>query len=295
MSVFGGGNYGYGGYRTSRGGGFRWIIALVIAAIGIITYLTHTEVNPVTGEKQHIAMTVEQERALGLEAAPEMAAKMGGEVDPRSDPRAAFVAQVGAQIVQRSDASRSNYADNFHYHLLSDANTINAFALPGGQIFITRALFDRLQTEAQLAGVLGHETGHVVARHSAEQMAKGELGQSLSTAFAIGSSDGSNRGQMAALAGMMANQMLQLHYSRDDELQADALGLKYMIQTGYDPSAMLAVMETLKSAARGGRQPQIFSTHPDPDARIAQIREFLQRNYPNGVSQELAQGRSLQK
>src|SRR5947208_2068010 len=192
MSIFGS-NYGYGG--SNRGGGLRWIIAFVVAVIGIVTYLTHTQVNPVTGVKQHIAMSVDQERALGLQAAPEMAAKMGGASDPRTDPRAAMVDQVGKRIVARSDAARSNYADNFHYYLLNDPQTINAFALPGGQVFITRALFDQLQTEAQLAGVLGHETGHVIARHSAEQMANGQLGQSLSTALAVGASHGSNRGQ----------------------------------------------------------------------------------------------------
>src|SRR5438552_5826831 len=231
MSIFGGSNYGY--QSSGRGGGLRWIIALVIAAIGIISYVSRTRVNPVTGEKQHIAMTVDQERALGLQAAPEMASKMGGASDPRSDPRAALVDQVGKRIVARSDAARSNYADNFHYYLLNDLQTINAFALPGGQIFITRALFDQLQTEAQLAGVLGHETGHVIARHSAEQMAKGQLGQSLATAAAVGSSDDRGRGQMAAAAAAMANQMLQLRYSRKDELQADALGLRYMSQIGY--------------------------------------------------------------
>src|SRR2546430_1633291 len=137
MSIFGGGsNYGYGS-GGGRGGGLRWVIALVIAAIGIITYLTHTETNPVTGEKQHIAMSVDQERALGLQAAPEMAAKMGGWLDPHTDKRAAFVAEVGARIVKYSDAARSNYADKFHYYLLNDPQTINAFALPGGQAFIT--------------------------------------------------------------------------------------------------------------------------------------------------------------
>ena len=95
------------------------------------------------------------------------------------------------------------------------------------------------------------------------------------------------------MAAMMANQMAQLHYSRDDELQADALGLRYMIQAGYDPSAMLGVMEILKGAAKGGRQPQILSTHPDPDARIAQIKAFLNQNYSSGIPPELSEGSPL--
>jgi predicted Zn-dependent protease len=99
---------------------------------------------------------------------------------------------------------------------------------------------------------------------------------------------------MAAVAATMANQMLQLRYSRKDELQADALGLRYMSQVGYDPSAMLDVMEILKKAAAGGgARSAIFSTHPDPDARIEQIKEVLQQNYPNGIPHEFTQGAAL--
>src|SRR5262245_54690071 len=120
MSIFGGPSRGYGGYRPSGGGGgLRWIIALVIAAIGLLTFLNRTEVDPVAGEKQHIGMSVDQERALGLQAAPEMAAKMGGAIDPRTSQDAALVAEVGKRIVQSSDALRSNYADNFHFYLLN--------------------------------------------------------------------------------------------------------------------------------------------------------------------------------
>src|SRR5438552_10519870 len=127
MSIFGQSNYGY--RSSGRGGGLRWIIALVIAAIGIISYMTHTQVNSVTGKKQHIAMSVDQERALGLQAAPEMARKMGGAISPERSAAAGVVAEVGRRIVERSDARRSPYVDNFHFYLLNDPETINAFAL----------------------------------------------------------------------------------------------------------------------------------------------------------------------
>src|SRR5205085_11027195 len=117
---------------------------------------THTEVKPVTGEKQHIALNTDQEIALGLQAAPQMVAEMGGEV-PSSDPQAQTVKEIGQRVWQSSDARRSPY--KFAFHLLADPKTINAFALPGGQIFITRGLLTKLENEAQLAGVLGHETG----------------------------------------------------------------------------------------------------------------------------------------
>jgi predicted Zn-dependent protease len=291
MSIFGGGG-GYNGPRRGSGGGLRLIIAALIALVGIIGYFTRTQTNPVTGEKQHISLTADQEVSLGLEAAPQMASQMGGEADPRSDKDAAVVNEIGQLIVDRSDAKKSPYRDAFRFHLLNDPQTVNAFALPGGQVFITRALYDRLENTAQLAGVLGHEIGHVIGRHSAEHMAKSELGSKLTTAVAVGASD--RRGQMAAVAAAMANQMLQLHYSRDDELEADHFGLRYMAQSGFSPAAMRQVMQILKkSAGSKGRGPNILSTHPDPDARIAAIEEFLQKNYPNGVPSELTEGRRL--
>src|SRR5215510_16583871 len=194
----------YGYPRVSRRGGGgcggRLIFAPIIAAVCLFSYFGSRQDNAVTGATQYIGITVEQEIALGLQAAPQMAAEFGGE-DPDANAQA-LVDQVGNLIVQSSPASQTPY--EYEFHLLEDNQTINAFALPGGQIFITRALFDRLQTEGELAGVLGHEVGHVVARHSAEQMAKGQLGQSLATAVAVGASDGSHKGQLAAMAGMMA-------------------------------------------------------------------------------------------
>ncbi len=289
----------YGGYGDDRprspfgGDMIRWVGALIIALFGLAMYMFRTETNPVTGERQHIAMNVDQEKALGLQAAPEMAEKMGGEIDPRDDDRAALVSEVGRRIVRRSDANRSPYVDNFHFHLLNDPKTINAFALPGGQVFITRALFDRLQDEAQLAGVLGHEIGHVIERHSAQQMASGQLGQLLTTAVGVGASGGDDRGQKATMAAAMANQMLSLRYSRGDESQADGIGLKYMAQAGYDPRQMLAVMQILKEASEGNRQPEFLATHPLPETRLEAIKQEIQRTYPGGVPSDLTRGRPI--
>jgi predicted Zn-dependent protease len=221
-----------------------------------------------------------------------MASEMGGAL-PQDHPESQLVRAMGQKLVESSDASRSPYVGNFHFYVLADPQTVNAFALPGGQIFITHALLSQLQNEAQLAGVLGHEIGHVIARHAAEQMAQGQLGQSLVTAVAVGASDDQRKGQMAAVAAMMAQKMLSLHYSRSDELQADSFGLKYMSQTGYTPAAMLEVMDILKRASGGGRGPSFLQTHPDPDARIAQIKEYLQQNYPNGVPKDLTEGHPL--
>jgi predicted Zn-dependent protease len=123
-------------------------------------------------------------------------------------------------------------------------------------------------------------------------MAKGQFGQLLATAVGVAASD-DRGGNSSAVLAQVANQMIQLKYSRSDELEADSYGLRYMIQAGYDPRQMLRVMEILKQASGSGRQPSILATHPDPDARIEQINEFLKKNYPNGVPANLSMGRAL--
>jgi predicted Zn-dependent protease len=281
--------YGDGG----RGVNFRWIIAIVIALGGIISYFSKTSVNPVTGEKQHVALNPQQEMALGLQSAPRMAAQMGGATNP-NDPMQRLVTDVGQRVLHSSDAARGPYTGNFHYTLLADDQTINAFALPGGQVFITRALLVRLHNEAELAGVLGHETGHVIGRHTSEQFAQSQLGQSLVTAVAVGGSD-RNGGYSTAIIANTVNQMLSLHYSRGDESEADTFGLKYMSQAGYDPSAMLGVMQVLEEVSRArGRPPEMLQTHPYPEHRIETIRAWLKQNYPNGVPSNLTKGRTLE-
>jgi predicted Zn-dependent protease len=293
MGLFGMGRQGYGSSRGGGGFSLRILAGLAIAAFGIITYYSRTQTNPVTGEKQRVSMTVDQEKSLGLQAAPKMASQMGGAVDPKADPDARLVADVGSRLVNSTEARKSPYVGNFNFYLLDDRTTINAFALPGGQVFITRALFDKLRDESQLAGVLGHEVGHVINRHSAEHMAKGQLGQTLVGAVAVGASDDQRRGMMAAAAAAMANQMLQLKYGRGDESESDRYGLKLMAQAGYDPRGMLGVMEVLKQAGGGGKQPEWMLTHPLPENRLEEAKQIIAQTYPNGVPAQLTRGREL--
>ena len=276
--------------RRGFGCGLRLLIAAAIVGYALFRYFTQTEVNPVTGEKQHIAMTADQEAALGLESAPVMAREMGGEVPP-SKPPAKLVESIGHRVVAESDASRSPYT--YDFHLLRDPQTINAFALPGGQVFITYGLLRKLENEAQLAGVLGHEVGHVVNRHGAEHMAKGELGQLLTVATGVAGSDDQGRGQRAAMIAAMVNQLVQLKYSRNDELESDRFGLSAMTQAGYDPRAMLGVMRILEESSRGGAPPEMLSTHPYPEQRVAEIQRWLAEKYPGGVPHELTAGGEL--
>jgi len=258
----------------SRGSGWgRLIMAGAIALVSLFTYFGSRQDNPVTGETQYIGITVEQEIALGLQAVPQMAAEFGG-LDPNQQSQA-IVDQIGNQVVQSSPASDTPY--EFQFHLLEDDHTINAFALPGGQIFITRALFNQLNTEGELAGVLGHEVGHVVARHSAEHIAKAQLTEGLTGAAVLATYDPNNpssasTAQIAALIG----QLINLKFGRDDELESDYLGVCFMNDTGYDPREMIGVMETLAASRQGNQPPEFFSTHPNPENRIQRIQAAIQ-------------------
>jgi len=272
------------GSRMNVGTGARILIGFVIAAFALIKYFATSQVNPVTGQKQHIGISTQQEIALGLQAAPEMEQQYGGLAqNPRETQ---LVEAVGQEVVAGSDAHTSPY--QFQFHLLGDTQTINAFALPGGQVFITQALLHKLTTRGQLAGVLGHECGHVIARHSAQQLAKQQLTQGLTGAAALATYDPNNPStrNTAAVAAAIGS-LVNLKFSRTDESEADKWGVKLISEAGYDPRAMLGVMEILKREAGRGHQPEFLSTHPDPGNRLEKIKKNIAELYPNGVPQGL--------
>jgi beta-barrel assembly-enhancing protease len=273
--------------RPRRSGGLgigRLLIGLIIAAFALISYFGSSVYNPLTEETQYINITQEQEIALGLEAAPQMSQQFGG-LHPDVQARA-YLDEVCARLLQRSSASELGYP--FQCHLLADSQTINAFALPGGQVFITAALFEQLDTEGQLAGIMGHEIGHVVARHSAEQIAKQELTQGLTGAVVIASYDPENPNSAhAAQMSMLIGQLINMRFSRQDELEADRLGVRFMAEAGYDPRALIRVMEILEGASEGNRPPEFFSTHPNPANRVENIQEAIAAEFPNGVPNNL--------
>lgn len=270
------------GNRGYQRGGFGILMAVAMALFAIIRYYGSSQVNTVTGQKQHVAgVTHAQEIALGLQAAPSMEQQYGGEVDPNTHD-GQIVQQVGQKVIAGSDASKTDY--QFQVHLLADPQTVNAFALPGGQVFMTEGLLKHLNSEGEIAGVLGHEIGHVVARHGAQQIAKQQLTQGLSGAAVLASYDPNDPNSTRNAAVIAAvSQLVTLKYGRNDELEADNLGVKFMGEAGYDPRSMVKVMEVLKSVGGGGRTPEFFSTHPNPENRIPKIQAAIKEYYPNGV------------
>ena len=209
---------------------------------------------------------------MGLASRAEMAAQHGG-LSPDASARD-HVNRIGQKIVRSTDAGRTPY--HFDFHLLADRRVVNAFALPGGQVFMTEALYRMLGSEDEIAGVLGHEVGHVVGRHSSEQIAKGNLFNGITNAIVIGASGGQG-GYDAARVAQMVNQLITLKYSRGDETEADTLGVRFLIESGYDPEALIRVMEVLKKVSAGSHQPEIMSTHPDPGNREEHIRAEIDK------------------
>jgi predicted Zn-dependent protease len=271
---------------TGTSGRIRLVIAIIMALFALVSYFGSSVYNPVTGEKQYINITEEQEIALGLQAAPQMAQEYGGlHPDERAQQ---IVDAIGRKLVSESDASKTNYP--FEFHLLADGQTVNAFALPGGQVFITAGLLNRLETQGQLAGVLGHEIGHVVGRHGAERIAKQQLTEGLTGALVLSTYDPNDPStQRTAQVAMVVGQLVNMKYGREDELQSDQLGVRFMSQAGYDPRALIGVMRILDEASGGARQPEFFSTHPNPENRIEMIQRAIQEQFPNGVPGGLVQ------
>ena len=250
--------------RRNVGGGI--VLALILAGFALCKYYSSSQYNEITGETQHISITPEQEIALGVHSLPAMVEQYGGlHPDPEAQK---FVKQVGQRIVQNSDALQTPY--QYDFHLLADAEVVNAFALPGGQVFITTALFNKLETEDQLAGIFGHEVGHVVARHGAERIAKQELTEGLTGAAVVASGD-----YNTAQAAQMIAGLINMSYGRDQELESDDLGVRFMLQADYDAEALIGVMQILEQASGGQRQPEFLSTHPSPENRIQKIKDAI--------------------
>jgi predicted Zn-dependent protease len=265
----------------------RLVLGLVFVVGGLFSYFGNTDVNPVTGEKQRVQLTPRQEVVLGLQSRQKMAAQHGGLFpDERLQ---AYVDSVGDRVVQRSGAGKSGYP--FEFHLLRDPKTVNAFALPGGQIFITAALLGQMSSEAQLAAVFGHEVGHVVGRHGAEHLAKQQLSSSLVNAVGIAASGGDDGGQGAAMVAQAANQLVNLRYGRKDESESDQLGFKFMTEAGYDPRGILELMQILAKAGGGQRQPEMLSSHPDPGNRVQDLTVLIKQQFPQGIPKTLEDGR----
>jgi predicted Zn-dependent protease len=244
------------------------LIGAVMAAFSLLKYYGNSQINPITGENQRVSLSAEQEVAIGLQSAPHMVQQHGGlHPDQRAQ---SHVKSIGQKLIDNTIAQKSGY--EYDFHLLSDPQTVNAFALPGGQVFITAALYSRLENDDQLAGVLGHEVGHVIHRHGAERMAKMELTQGLTGAAVLAAGNPNN----AQFVQMVSN-LINMKYGRDQELESDDFGVRLMMEAGYDPKQLVGVMDILEKASGGSRTPEFQSSHPSPENRREKILESINK------------------
>ncbi|MEM9412330.1 MAG: M48 family metalloprotease [Planctomycetota bacterium] len=271
--------------QSVSGWKIRLIIAGGIILFSAISYYGSGTQNPITGETQRVGgMTPAQEVEIGRNAAYGMVQQHGGIT---SDSQAGLsVARIGKRIENalyhklQDQGIRMPYT--FDFHLLADRQVVNAFALPGGQVFITEALFRRMTDEGQLAGVLGHEIGHVIERHGIERMAQGNFYQRMAGAAGV-AGGGANSAQMASAV----LRSFQLSYGREAELESDRWGVELMVLTGYNPEHMLEVMDILEEASAGGSPPEFMSSHPKPANRQKYIRDVIQEMFPQGLPPNL--------
>lgn len=262
----------------------RILIAFVLVVMALFTYWSQRQENPFTGETQSVVLSVDDEIALGLQAVPEMMQQHRGlHPDQRAQDHVDRIGQRLLAGLERDLAPRGiEIMYPFEFHLLADEQLINAFALPGGQVFITAALYSRLETEGQIAGVIGHEIGHVLSRHGNERLAKQNLTAGLAGAAGVAAGDAQSA-QLAQAIGQMVN----MKYGRDDELESDRWGVRLAVLAGYDPRAMFGVMKVLEEASGGGGQPEFLSTHPKPANRVAYVQQVIAEEFPSGLPEGL--------
>jgi predicted Zn-dependent protease len=244
------------------------ILTRLILALAAITLIPSCAVNPVTGKKQLMLMTESQEIALGAQYDPTVVSTFGVYHD---DELQSFIDKKGAELGKVSHRPDLEY----HFRIL-DSPVINAFAVPGGYIYFTRGILAQLNNEAELVGVMGHEMGHVTARHSASQQSKQQLGQILLVGGMLVSEEFRKFADYAS-QGM---QLLFLKFSRDNERQSDELGVQYSSEIGYDAHKMadfFNVLNKMQLASESGGVPNFLSTHPNPGDRYRDVnREATQ-------------------
>ncbi len=224
--------------------------------------------NPITGRDEFMLYEEQQDFAWGREVAPRLEEALDDRIS--SEALQLYIDRVGQRI-----ALHCHHPEWEYHYIAVDHEMVNAMALPGGYIYITRGMLERLETESQLAAVLAHETVHVVGRHTASQMSK-QTAMGLATA-AVLATGGGNRG-MPQLA-LLTNQVMGLSYSREDETESDTAGLDYLVKAGYDPNGMVQIQEILLEEHTLRRELEFFSTHPHPETRLHDIKRRINQRY----------------
>jgi predicted Zn-dependent protease len=266
--------------KKKRGNTMRPLF-LFLAAL-VMALLSGCAVNPATGKSELSLFEVpaSKEIAIGQKTFPQALQQTGGVcTDPQLN---AYVSEVGKRLGHLSQRPDLPY----QFRVVNDT-TPNAFALPGGFIAITRGLLINLDNEAQLAAVLGHEVGHVAARHAVQEMQRGTLFDLALTALS-GVTGDSAYGPLAQQAGELTTGLLDRSYSREQELEADRLGIDYMVLAGYNPVGAIQVQDFFYLQLEKGAEPSwlagLFRTHPFSKERMLANKNYINSRYPQDLN-----------
>jgi predicted Zn-dependent protease len=244
-------------------------LALFVVICGTI-FFAGCAVNPITGEEELMFFPDRQDIDIGKQYAPEVEKELKGRIEDQALQN--YIDGVGQKVAKIS------HRPDFNYHFVAvHDKSINAVALPGGHIFVTKGMLLKLKSEAQLAGVLAHETVHVVARDTANTMSK-QIGMDILFAAAMTQTSSREALTMADLA----RQIVSLKYGRDDEKDADIYGMDYMVRAGYNPNGTVETMQMLEEEERI-RAVEFLSSHPSPENRVSYLQARIQTHYFNSI------------
>jgi predicted Zn-dependent protease len=254
--------------------------AVTAVVLSLLIFAAACAVNPVTGEQQLALMSETQELQLGAQNYPQTTQASGG-LPPQDPGLQQYVNQVGQRL------ARSSHRPNLPWEFnVVNTGEINAYALPGGKISITRGLITKMNSEDELAAVLGHEIGHVTARHAVSQYSRSVLMGAGLAGLGAALSD-TEYGDLGATAAGVAGGLLMLSYSRDQERQSDELGYRYMTANRYNPKGMVRLFEIFQAEERNQNSSvaAFLSSHPLTEERINRARQLVTRTSPNLVQQ----------
>jgi predicted Zn-dependent protease len=255
---------------------FLWLTSLSAAG-----WVAGCARNPVSGKPQLMLVSEEEEIQVDKQYAPLQFSSDYGRIQDKALNE--YVSDVGKAMSSRTHRPKMPYSFR-----VVNATYVNAYTFPGGSVACTRGILLDLDNEAQLAALLGHELGHVNARHTAQQMSKGTITQVFVGGLSVvaGVAGGGALGQVAAQLGMIGAGALLASYSRDNEREADALGMEYMVKAGYDPKGMVGLMDMLRSLnkSKPSAIELMFSTHPMSDERYATAVKRAKEDYPKAAS-----------
>lgn len=246
------------------------IAAIVIAGAAYTYFTAEQQVVPITGREQRVGLSEEEQKELGAQAFREVLSEPGTRIV--QGPDADLVRRVGERIARVSDDPGFEWE-----YAVVDSPLVNAFCLPGGKVVVYTGLLGVTRDEAELATVVAHEIAHAIAQHGAERVLQQQLAQAVGSALAagLGGADPGQRAAILALFGAGAQFGVLLPFGREQESEADRIGLIYMARAGYDPRAAIQFWTKMAAAQDGPQPPEYASTHPSHEQRIADLEGWM--------------------